>query len=390
MNSLLPFMFGAAVVAGVAGLLWAAIGRRPVPPSKEDHLQALDLWLDGDLPGAGNLLRKVIQNDPHAIDPYLQLGNLMRLMGDPQRASVLHRGLTVRPDLPLTKKMAVGLSLAEDLIALERWADVGQVLDSLLHHADGTSRYWKARFHQHYGQENLPDAARALKAARTHVPEHDRPWFNQAYAAFQLDRALAHVLHGEAGDAEARLKDVAKIPEAKKRAALVRAMLSAATGEHDAALEETAGSLMDSPEELSLFLPFLQSVLLAKGQYAKTIPILEAACQPDNSPASFTVHLALLYQKLGDHERAVQLILNKRGAPDLTPDAAAPYLRLLASAEPDSDMSRVWHALSLPPPDKDWRCRACGNISDHIRWFCGSCRSFDTFAQIEPPRRQAR
>lgn len=389
MNSLLPFMFGAVVVAGVAGLLYAAIGRRPTPPGKEDHLTALDLWLEGDLAGAANLLRKVIQNDPHAVDPYLQLGNLMRLMGDPQRASVLHRGLTVRPDLPLSKKVAVGLSLAEDLIALQRWADVGQVLDALAHHADHAGRYWKARFHQHYGLENLPDAARALKAARTHVPEHERPWFHQAYAAFQLDRAFAHVLNGEAGEAEARLRDVAKIPEAKRRVALVRAMLAAASGDQSA-LEDTVGGLMENPEELSLFLPFLQTVLLAKGQYAKTIPILEAACQSESSPARFTVHLAFLYEKLGDRERAVQLILNKQGAPDLTPDAAAPFLRLLAAADPDTDISRVWQALSLPRTDKDWRCRVCGNISDHIRWFCTSCRSFDTYVPTDPPRKTAR
>ena len=56
--------------------------------------------------------------------------------------------------------------------------------------------------------------------------------------------------------------------------------------------------LLDNPEELAIFLPVLQEVLLPTGQYARTIPILERACQAENAPPSLWIDLAMLYEKL--------------------------------------------------------------------------------------------
>ena len=140
---------------------------------------------------------------------------------------MLHRGLTVRPNLDHEVKVSAGLSLAEDLNALKRWDESGEVLDTLLRSATGRSRYWRTRFAQRHGQGNLPEAARTLKHAPRHVPERDREGFRRAYASYQLDRALRHALAGEAGEAKARLRDVKGLDGSESRSALVQAVLAA-------------------------------------------------------------------------------------------------------------------------------------------------------------------
>lgn len=379
MSELLPWLVGLFVVLIVAGTLWTTFRRTSEEPTQDSYLHALELWIDGEIDEAALMLRQVVEANPESIEPYLQLGNVLRLQGDARRAAVLHRGLTARPGLSRAQKITVGLALAEDLIDLERWEEAGQVLDTLIRDATPRARYWKARFAQRHGQGNLPEAARTLKFAPRHVPEKDAPWFRTAYAGYQLDRALSHAMNGEESEARRRLKDVEKLPGTGPRVTLIRALLAAYAQDAAEALTVAAKGLLDSPRELAIFLPVLENVLLKTGQYARTIPILERACQSENAPPSLWIDLALLYEKLGEREKAFYLLESKRNHPAFTPDSAAPYLRILAAEQPDADFSRVWALLSKPTASQGWICCRCEQTAERVRWFCPSCKNFDSY-----------
>jgi len=384
-TDLVVWILGIFAVAAAGGTIWYLFREQPQSSNTNELYQhALEKWLDGELAEATTLLTQVVQTNPTAMEPFLQLGNLLRLQGDPARAAVLHRGLTVRQNLSKGEKVLIGLALAEDLIDLEEWGDAGAVLDSLVRHASQQTRYWRARFRQFHGQDKRPDAARALKRGAKTVPEKDRPWFLEAYASYQLDRAFEHVRLGETTLAGPRIKDVEKMGLAPTRTTLVKAMLAAATQDPATALTLAAEGLLDSPEELAVFLPVLQEVLLQSGQYPRTIPILERACQSENSPPSLWIDLALLYEKIGDREKALRFLESKAGRGKFTPNAAAPYLRMLAGDAPVSDFSEVWSMLNMPAPARGWSCHSCGRLENSIRWFCPGCSGFHTFHPSQP------
>lgn len=374
-----PWLLGLVVLAAVGYALWRLFGPTEKRTERNDYQRALELWIEGDLEEAAVLLRRVVDREPGSVDPFLYLGNLLRLQGDAERAAVVHRSLTVRRNLSQAQKVAVGLSLAEDLNALARWDEAGEVLDSLLRHATDRARYWRARFAQRHGQGNQPEAARTLKFAPRKVPAREQDGFRRAYQSYQLDRALVHALRGEFGEANARLKDVRDFPTAESRAALVSAVIAAL--KHDTATAVTLASekLLRSPAELEIFLPLLEEVLLESGQYARTIPILERACQADEAPASLWVDLALLYEKLDQREKAMRLLETKAGRARFTPDAAAPYLKILLGDVPQSDAARLWGMLARPATPDGWSCEVCGRRADHVRWFCPECGSFDSY-----------
>ena len=89
----------------------------------------------------------------------------------------------------------------------------------------------------------------------------------------------------------------------------------------------------------------------------------------------------LLYEKLGRRQEALQLLEDKSPDPQLTPNTAAPFLKVLAAAEPDTDFSKVWQALQPPVTLARWRCRICQVTQRNIRWFCPSCHSFDSYTE---------
>jgi len=378
----------AAVAAAVAFLLWRTFRGVEKRAPEDGYQQALELWISGERDDAVAMLTQVVRANPAGVDPFLTLGNLLRRRGDAARAAVLHRGLTLRPELPREKKITVGLALAEDLVALERWDDAHEVLDTIMKDATGRAAYWRVRFAEWQGAGNLPEAARTLKAAPRSVAERDKEFFVRAYAAFQLDRALAHAAAGEEGDARARLRDVEKIPGAATRAALVRAVLAAVTDDAQQAVTVTSEELLDNPEELAIVLPLLQDVLLRTGQYARTIPILERACQAENAPPRLWISLALLYEKLDQRPKAIRLLEAKAGRPTFTPDAAEPYLRVLMREAQGTDAARVWAMLARPARPGSWTCASCGRREERVRWFCESCRSFDSFTRDRRSRKE--
>ena len=380
MSNLVPWLYGLLPAIALVAIVWYMFRRPRVQATPEDTYQrALELWLDGELEEATSLLRMVVHDDPHGIEPFLQLGNLLRLQGDAKRAAVLHRGLTVRPGLTRAQKITVGLALSQDLLALQRFAEAGEVLDTLARDAVGMSTYWKARFLQWHGLDQAPEAARALKQGMGRCPRRDQEWFEQAYSSYQLDRCLFLIRDGRFSEVKPRLRDVKDIGLATGRATLVQAILAAASEDPAAALTVAADGLLDRPVEMSIFLPVLQDVLLQSGQYARTIPVLERACQAENSPASLWIDLALLYEKVGDRDKAFRLLESKAAQGGLTPDVASPFLRLLADESPESDFSRVWRLLSRPAQHEGWTCGDCSHHTPDIRWFCPSCHGFNTF-----------
>jgi len=287
--------------------------------------------------------------------------------------------LTVRSNLTLPQQLSIGLSLADDLNALGHWEGSRDILDTLPRVAMSRTRYWKTRFTQWHGLGDHTEAARTLKTAPRQCPEEDRPWFLSAFASYQLDRALTHALDGEAGEAKARLKDVKNIAGTQSRIALVRAIMAAVENDAAGAVSIASDSLLDSPEELDVFLPLLQEVLLQSGQFERSLPILERACQAENAPPSLWIDLAMLYEKLGHRDKAIRLLEGKSGRGPFTPDAAAPYLKMLVEDAPASDFGKVWGMLSMPVSAEGWSCRECSRRDERIRWFCPSCHGFHTY-----------
>lgn len=379
MINVLTWIAGSLVVVLTLYVIWKSFHKPAEPDTEQDYQNALEAWIAGDLDHASELLHKVVHNNHESVDGFLHLGTLLRLKGQPAKAAALHRGLTARPGLPRPKKVSIGLALVEDLLELKKWDDASEVLDTLIRDASNNSRFWKSRFKIFHNKGNFKEAALSLKNAPRQVPEKDGPWFITAYSSYQLDRALAHAIASETRDCRNRLKDVRNIEGTAVRISLIEAMLAAANNDAGEAMDVVSKGLLDSPRELQIFLPVLQEVLLMTGQFARSIPILERACQSENAPASLWITLCLLYEKLEMREKTLALLQNKAGHEDLTPDVAAPLLRIFAAEAPETEISKMWKILSKPVRTKAWSCCHCGHEQEQVGWFCPQCQSFDSF-----------
>jgi len=193
------------------------------------------------------------------------LGTLLRLQGQPVKAAALHRGLTARQNLPRGKKVSIGLALTDDLIALKKWPEASEVLDTLIRDASNQTNYWKSRFIIFHNLGNLKEAALSLKNGPRRCPEKDKQWFELAYAAYQLDRAMGHALQGETRDCRNRLKDVRNIEGTEVRQSLVEAILAATNKD---ATEAKRSPRKSTPLKIHTVLPLLLGPIRTANRFA--------------------------------------------------------------------------------------------------------------------------
>jgi len=375
-----PWLLGALVLFLGGMALFLAL-RRPRPlPEADLHERGLERWLAGDLAGARDLMHEAVRLEPHRSDPYLHLGVLLRLTGEPGRAAALHRSLTVRPDLQPGRRIVVSLELAADLVDLKRWSEADDVLSQLGPLAAEDERWYRLRFATAVGRQDNDAALAALRGGEKKLSETSAAKLRALRAAWLTDRALQAYRRGAHERARDILSKARDLSPAAGRVLLVRALLAAADRDAELAVKTVAEGLASYPDEMAPALGLLEGVLLDTGRFTRVIPILEEVCRDSSAPPVLWMALARLYEKLDRRDDAVRLLATKRGDPRLTPDAAAPYLRLLTVEHPDAAFSRVWNLLSAPGAGRGFRCRTCGRRELEIRWFCTDCLSPDSFA----------
>lgn len=376
-----PWLLGIFILALSAAALWLAFRRPRLAPADGLHERALEAWLAGDLTTARDLMHELVKREPHRSQPYLQLGTLLRLTGNPAKAAALHRSLAVRDDLPPGLRASVGLELAADLLAVARPEEADAVLGQLAAVASDQERWYRLRFAAALGRD-LPEVAlAALREGEKRLPRSagcDR--LRALRAAWLTDRSLQCARAGQFDLARRHLGQARKLPEAAARVFLLQAIIAAGEGDQRRALSAVAAGLAAHPAEMTPALPLLEDALWATGSFAMVIPILEAACREQTAPPDLWIALARLYEKLDRRQDALRLLADKRGDPRLTPEAAAPYLRLLTKELPGAAFSQVWNLLDSRPEARGFVCCQCGHRVADLQWFCAQCLNPDTFA----------
>lgn len=370
-NIILPTI---AVLAVVGLLLWRILGSTPSRRASDDpYVEGLEAWVEGRLALAEELLRQAVKTAPEAVEPYLQLGNLLRETDRPAKAAAMHRTLTVRPDLDRDQRVRTGLALADDLLAQDLPTDAGQVLDTLIRGADHRAAYWRLRFRQWVALEDDREAARALKYAADHVAPEQRGEFLSGHQFFLLDRAFAAALAGDRHVAEGHLKHIGRDGPAAPWLPLVRAVLLVQRDRVQEALDLVTAELTGLPGALVAFQAFVRPILLEKNLFDRWVPLLRRVVTGPEAPVPLVIELAHLLEKTGRRHEALTLLEMNRDRADMTPDAAAPLLGPVIREEGGPALVKVWETLTPAPVTSRFVCPDCGHESRRIAWFCPAC-----------------
>jgi lipopolysaccharide biosynthesis regulator YciM len=359
----------------------AVVARRRGRRSEALHnpyIEALMLLIDGDRAAAFERLQTVVKSGSAPTDAYIRLGELLRERGDAGKALQIHKSLTVKTDLTRDEKVALFGNIAEDYAVLGRSDQAVTVLETALHKMslrDATMYSILARECHHLGRvEEAYTYLRELRKLDV-IGEREIALYLATVGADMaadpakvkdakrtLHRALKHdpdcaPAQMALGDAEERDHERQHAVDHWRRAAVLSADLS-------------------RPALLRL-----EKVMFDRGNFNDMgrvyREILDA--RPDDEWA--TLSLASFFKKQGRIEDAIGMLADYQAAHPHSIEATLLLTSMYAAARDTDALEKFLDENeTVFVTSERFTCSVCGDESPTMRWHCGRCNSFDTYA----------
>ena len=275
---------GLALVGAVVAVL--LLTRRRVRPSASrawpgSVADALRLVLEGDRAGASASLRAAVESGDADPSLYLALGVLLRVDGDVDRATALHRGLTVRRDIGRPLQAEAWRQVALDCVAARNTADALRACSAALEVLPDDPELLALDRDVAYEADEL-ERALASHARRERALDRPEP---RIEASLRAASAAAYLRGEELRPARRELKRAHKLDPTCARAAFETARLEAGSEEPEAAADLLAALVASEPGLESLVLPHLAAARQAAGDEAGLAEVREAAARVTDRPS---------------------------------------------------------------------------------------------------------
>ncbi len=372
----LVFIIISAIVAMAAILFFR---KKPAPSSDEaasDYAEGLNLLLAGQRERALRKLREAVTKDSQNVDAYLRIGDILRDVGQVDRAINVHKYLTVRPSLTPKQRVEILRSLALDYEKAEEFDKALSVLEKLLEQDRSNSWAYEMRFRLYEKKGEWNRAFTAYKELKRMNGEF-KP---SRLALYKVQEGLQFSEKGAEKEAQQCFREALKIAPESPPAYIHLADSYKREGRKDEALKVLKQFVEKVPSQSFLAFQRIKDLLYEGGVYGEIenlyLDIIES--QPDNLAARLA--LAENYEKKGDLQKAIRVckdVLER----DPGNKAAKKYLvRLYHVGGQDAEALDLALALideSLQQKD-NFRCKVCGHESDELFWRCPVCHEWET------------
>ncbi|RMF58738.1 MAG: tetratricopeptide repeat protein, partial [Calditrichaeota bacterium] len=299
----LVFIIISAIVAMAAILFFR---KKPAPSSDEaasDYAEGLNLLLAGQRERALRKLREAVTKDSQNVDAYLRIGDILRDVGQVDRAINVHKYLTVRPSLTPKQRVEILRSLALDYEKAEEFDKALSVLEKLLEQDRSNSWAYEMRFRLYEKKGEWNRAFTAYKELKRMNGEF-KP---SRLALYKVQEGLQFSEKGAEKEAQQCFREALKIAPESPPAYIHLADSYKREGRKDEALKVLKQFVEKVPSQSFLAFQRIKDLLYEGGVYGEIenlyLDIIES--QPDNLAARLA--LAENYEKKGDLQKAIRV-----------------------------------------------------------------------------------
>jgi lipopolysaccharide biosynthesis regulator YciM len=374
---LVVLLFAAVLVAAAYFL----IGKKKAhsAESESSYTRALNCLISGEDDDALRFLKDVVLRDSQNIDAYLKLGDLLRKQGQVEKATQIHRDLTVRPVPDGRLKEAIYQSLAEDyvasgkypsaILAAEKVRDLNKrnvKILKLLCRVYESLRQWDKAFEM---EEELDRIGGSKETARLAL-----------YKSF-IGRDF--LKRRKAREAKKAFKEALRLDEDCVPAFLYLGDIYREDGRIDRAITLWKSIASRFPEIAYIVFDRLEKALFERGRFGEMMEFYEELAQHNAKDARTLLSLANLQKKKGDMNEALRLV---REVLEFEPGNERARAELIMLYHEDGRNQDAYHEAAklteqLKRADEKYRCRNCGNRSDEPLWRCPACLQWDTYLE---------
>jgi lipopolysaccharide biosynthesis regulator YciM len=384
----IEWLFLLLPVAAASGWWAARRGARGAPRvaavPDPAYFRGINYLLDDQPDKAIDLFLRLSELDGEAAEIQLALGGLFRRRGEVDRAIRVHQGLVGRPDLDDQVRAFALYELGQDYMRAGLFDRAERLFDELVESRIHRRRALEALL-EIYQQEK--EWGRCMKVAVRLQDLTGRP-MREEIAHYHCELAEEALRRGDAGTAEACLRDALSVDASCARAVLLQAGMAMERGERDRAGALYLGVAARDPGMVPEVLPGLSEAYRHRpeGDLRDQLSRLHG----QHPGPELLLALADAHARTQGPGAAIELLVTYlKGHADL-----AALERLLALHEsrsaPSAGASRevcravrrvVQHLCSRRPK---YRCEHCGFVARQLHWQCPSCKHWSSIRAVQP------
>lgn len=368
------------IVSAVIALALIAILRRK-PASKldeaeSDYAEGLNLLLVGKREAALKKFRETVTKNSMNIDAYLKIGDILRELGQLDRAINVHKYLTVRSGLTHKQHTEILRSLAKDYMEAKDFDKALSVLNKVIEENKDALWAHKMKLKLFENKEEWEKAFRTYKELR----KIDSQFRNGRLALYKVQEGLQLIKNGKDKEAQSRFKDAIKIDPSSPPAYIYLADSYMEEDRKSEALGVLKEFMEKVPSYSYLAFERIKELLYEGGVYGQIENLYHdiIQSQPDNIMAKMA--LAENYEKKGELQKAVQVCLDVLEKEPTNKAAKKNLVRLYHKSGQDSDALNL--ALELIDESmsqkNNFTCTKCEYQSDEPFWRCPRCHEWET------------
>lgn len=303
----LVFIIISALLAMIALFVFRkGRGQDDEEEAANDYADGLNYLLNGDKENALKKLRRAVSKNSQNIDAYLKIGDILRDLGQVERAINVHKYLTVRPGLSFKTRQDILQSLTSDYIAAQEYDKALGVVQKVLsedRHA-AWAHQMKLKIFEH--KQDWTKAFQTYKDSKKYLPDFD----TNVLADYKVKEGLQFLEENRDKEAQACFKEAIKIAPENASAYIHLADSYVREDRKRDALKILKDFVTRNPANSFVAFERIKELMYEGGVYGEIEHLYEDIIrrQPDN--VSVLLALAENYEKKGELDKAIQTSLN--------------------------------------------------------------------------------
>jgi len=365
------------VVAAGAAVYFTRTRRRTQEGDSHLYIEALQAMVAGADSTAFSKLKEVVAAQTDNLDAYINLGDILRKHKKVDRATRIHKELTLREGLTSRQRRAILRSLALDYVAAENTEAAQRTLSEIL--SIDKSDLWAAeRLVRLYEDSERWEEAFQMRSQIDHRLGQDH---RDVLALYKVFAGEQFVRKNDGHKARLAYKEALGFDEKCLPALSAMGDAYFADGRLDDAVEWWSKLIKMEPRAGYLVFDRLKKAYFELGQYGEITRVFEKTLEDDPKNLPALSGLAEIARKKGDMREAESYY---RRILDVDPDNVMARTGLIGIQVDQKDtagaLQEIDHLLqSLPFKPRGFRCRKCSYKSPEPVWRCPQCKELNSF-----------
>lgn len=341
------------------------------------YARAVGYLIEGKKAGALKHLKEAVRLNPENVHAYIKLGDLLREMGEVDRALHLHRELTVRPGTDSSTERELQRSLAMDYLAAGRFGEARSAAERLLNY-------------DRKNEEALEITARVLEEAgdleRAYEVQEElvrrRKSDGAAFLALYRSQIGAdQMAKGEKGRARKSFESALHTDRNCLPALLYLGDMHYEDGDRKKAIERWIDLTARFPQWAYIVYGRLEKAYYESGTFGEIEKVYEEVLRARPGDIPTLLAMAEITQKRGDFGEAMRLVKETLEIDPGCRRARQLLVRLrLEKGDTEAALRDVMSFLEESRPgDGDFVCSDCGHRSSEVLFRCPKCRKWNTY-----------